>query len=383
MSTTTLPAAPAPFNEDGSNDPNNPTRLNTGVGDSAIWIEGTVSVTDPDYFYIPVPAGSTLSAITLQSYQSTDAIAFFAIQEGTRFSAGTDISRMLAGRHMGPSDIGKNLLPVLSAPITTGVVLWVNQTGAEARYVFSAEFSVLNGPDIVGTSTADTLTGTNAPEKIFGLGGDDTITGGLRADTIDGGAGVDTAVYQGARENYTITRMKEGGFQVSYAGPIIAIWPPPPTEGIDTLLDVERLAFNDVTVAFGQTSTVAQAYRVYKAAFNRDPMQGDAQGLGFWITQMNKGMDLIEVSARFVDSKEFRDLYGTNPTNAQFLTKLYQNVLGRAPEATGYNWWLNELNTNPSKTKAKVLADFSESGENQTGVASLIGNGITYEPWSG
>jgi hypothetical protein len=177
--------------------------------------------------------------------------------------------------------------------------------------------------------------------------------------------------------------MKEGGFQVSYAGPIIAIWPPPPTEGIDTLLDVERLAFNDVTVAFGQTSTVAQAYRVYKAAFNRDPMQGDAQGLGFWITQMNKGMDLIEVSARFVDSKEFRDLYGTNPTNAQFLTKLYQNVLGRAPEATGYNWWLNELNTNPSKTKAKVLADFSESGENQTGVAALIGNGITYEPWVG
>jgi hypothetical protein len=112
-------------------------------------------------------------------------------------------------------------------------------------------------------------------------------------------------------------------------------------------------------------------------------MQGDAQGLGFWITQMNKGMDLIEVSARFVDSKEFRDLYGTNPTNAQFLTKLYQNVLGRAPEATGYNWWLNELNTNPAKTKAKVLADFSESAENQSGVASLIGNGIEYLPWTG
>jgi len=65
------------------------------------------------------------------------------------------------------------------------------------------------------------------------------------------------------------------------------------------------------------------------------------------------------------------------------LTKLYQNVLGRDPEASGYNWWLNELNTNPSKTKAKVLADFAESGENQAGVASLIGSGITYEPWVG
>jgi len=54
-----------------------------------------------------------------------------------------------------------------------------------------------------------------------------------------------------------------------------------------------------------------------------------------------------------------------------------------AAEAQGYNWWLNELNTNPEKTKAKVLADFAESAENQTGVVSLIGNGITYEPWVG
>jgi hypothetical protein len=107
------------------------------------------------------------------------------------------------------------------------------------------------------------------------------------------------------------------------------------------------------------------------------------KGLGYWIEQVDGGMDLVELATRFVDSKEFRDLYGTNPTNAQFLTKLYQNVLGRAPEATGYNWWLNELNNNPSKTKAKVLADFSESGENQTGVAALIGNGIAYEPWIG
>jgi len=78
-----------------------------------------------------------------------------------------------------------------------------------------------------------------------------------------------------------------------------------------------------------------RAYRVYKAAFNRDPMEGDKAGLGYWIGQIDKGMDLIEVSARFVDSKEFKDLYGTNPANAQFLTKLYQNVLGRAPGATG------------------------------------------------
>jgi Ca2+-binding RTX toxin-like protein len=380
MIANNFPAALAPFNEDGSNDPNNPTRLTTETNDIAIWIEGTVSAEDPDYFYIPVPAGSALSAITLQSYQSTDAIAWYALQEGEKFSAGTDISRMLVGRHMGPSDIGKNLLPVLSAPITTGVVLWVNQTGAEARYVFSAEFSVLNGPDIIGTGTADTLTGTNAPERIFGFGGDDTMTGGLRADTIHGGDGIDVAVYQGARENYTITRVKEGELQVSYSGPIIAIWPPPPTEGIDTLIDVERIAFNDATIAYGQTRNAAQAYRIYKAAFNRTP---DNSGLGYWIAQMDKGMDVVSVAARFIDSSEFRSLYRQNPTDAEFLTKVYSNVLARSPDAAGLAWWVNEMKTNPAKTWQKVLADFAESTENQANVASLIANGIEYAPWTG
>jgi len=155
------------------------------------------------------------------------------------------------------------------------------------------------------------------------------------------------------------------------------------TEGTDSLIGVERISFEDVSVALDISGDAGQAYRVYKAAFNRDPMAGDTAGLGFWIDKMDNDMDLIEVSARFIDSNEFRQGYGSNPTSEEFLSKLYTNVLGRQPEASGYNWWLNELNTNPEKTKAKVLADFAESAENQTGVLSLIGNGITYEPWVG
>jgi len=143
---------------------------------------------------------------------------------------------------------------------------------------------------------------------------------------------------------------------------------------------VERLHFIDKALALDIAGDAGQAYRIYKAAFNRVPDDG---GLGYWIAQMDKGMNTVDVAARFIDSLEFRTLYGQNPSNADFLTKVYTNVLGRTPDQGGYNWWLNELNTNPAKTKAKVLADFSESAENQTGVASLIGNGITYEPWVG
>jgi len=128
------------------------------------------------------------------------------------------------------------------------------------------------------------------------------------------------------------------------------------------------------------TGIPGQAYRVYKAAFNREPDQG---GLGYWIAQMDSGMTLIEAAARFIDSNEFRAMYGTSPTDEQYLTKVYQNVLGRNPEPDGYNWWLNEIRTNPEKTRAKVLADFSESTENKAGTAQLVGQGIIYEPWVG
>ena len=147
-----------------------------------------------------------------------------------------------------------------------------------------------------------------------------------------------------------------------------------------TWFNVERLAFLDVSVAFDTSSVAGQAYRIYKAAFDRTP---DGGGLGYWIAQMDKGMGVIEVAARFIDSPEFRALYGQNANISEFLTKVYTNVLDRAPDSAGLDWWVNEMKTNPTKTWQKVLADFSESTENQANVASMIANGITYEPWVG
>jgi len=141
----------------------------------------------------------------------------------------------------------------------------------------------------------------------------------------------------------------------------------------------KRVEFADKTVALDTEAVGGQAYRVYKAAFNREPDQG---GLGYWIAQMDSGMNMVEVAARFIDSNEFRSLYGNNPSDAVFLTRVYQNVLGREPEPAGYNWWLNELRTNPEKTRAKVLADFSESAENKVGVSSLISAGVVFQPYT-
>lgn len=153
-----------------------------------------------------------------------------------------------------------------------------------------------------------------------------------------------------------------------------------PAYKVYDLQHVERLAFADgASFAFDTAGDAGQSYRLYKAAFDRAP---DLPGLGYWIAQMDEGMNLIGVSARFIDSAEFRSLYGSIATDRDFVAKLYLNVLDRAPDGAGLEWWLGQLDTG-AKSRAKVLADFAESPENQANVMTLIANGIPYEPWHG
>jgi hypothetical protein len=143
---------------------------------------------------------------------------------------------------------------------------------------------------------------------------------------------------------------------------------------------VERVEFVDLSVALDTDGGPGQAYRIYKAAFNREP---DSAGIGYWISKLDNEMDMIELAQRFVDSAEFQTVYGTKPSNAEFVAKLYQNVLGRSPDATGYTWWVNKMNTDSSKSFAKVLADFSEGTENTTALAGQLDDGVEFLPWLG
>jgi hypothetical protein len=103
----------------------------------------------------------------------------------------------------------------------------------------SSGFTIANGVIIenaVGSSGNDTITGNSVSNVLTGGLGNDTITGGPSNDTIDGGGGLDTAIFSGARSAYSITHVGTG-LQVS--GP----------DGLDTLTNVERLAFDDITLS--------------------------------------------------------------------------------------------------------------------------------------
>ncbi len=204
-------------------------------------------------------------------------------------------------------------------------------------------------------------------EYIFGFGSSNLNLIGNKNDNIfKGGAGTDTAGFAGNRTNYTISKVSTGWTVSSTA------------EGVDTLTNIERLKFADTAIALDTSGVGGQAYRVYKAAFNRTP---DLGGLGFWISGMDGGVSLNTVAQGFVNSAEFKSVYGASPTNAQIVTRFYDNVLGRAAESGGYNYWLGVLNSGQGSV-AGVLASFSESPENQAALIGVIGNGFQYTPFT-
>lgn len=127
------------------------------------------------------------------------------------------------------------------------------------------------------------------------------------------------------------------------------------------------------TLALDFDGTAGQAYRIYQAAFDRTP---DTAGLSHWIKALDNGMTLQTAANGFVSSAEFQALYGPNISDEAFVGQLYQNVLGRAGEQAGIDYWGGRMAAGVSR--AEVLAGFSESAENIAGVAPAIADGIWY-----
>ncbi|MFD2364959.1 DUF4214 domain-containing protein [Pseudoduganella sp. GCM10020061] len=212
------------------------------------------------------------------------------------------------------------------------------------------------------------LVGTNGADQLSGTAGNDVLRGDGGSDLLNGQGGIDTAAFGAARANFTVAR----------SGTTVTVTDRAGAGGTDTLSNVERIKFGDVSVAVDIDGNGGEAYRIYQAAFDRAP---DMSGVGFWISQLDRGMSLESVAAGFMASTEFTAMYGANPTNRQFVDKLYQNVLDRAGEAAGVNFWVGALDGN-NASRADVLAHFSESAENQANVAEIIGNGFAYVPYA-
>jgi len=184
----------------------------------------------------------------------------------------------------------------------------------------------------------------------------------IKINTISGSSGIDSSYFSGQKKEYTIVNDSSGAIHVL-------------GHNQDNILtNIERLKFDDVSIAFDINGAAGQMYRLYSAAFDRVP---DSSGLGYWINAVDHGNSPKSVANSFIDSIEFKNLYGENTSNEAFVKLLYKNVLNRDPDQGGQAYWLNSLDSGIT-SKADLLFSFSESVENQNNTIALIGNGIEY-----
>jgi len=228
---------------------------------------------------------------------------------------------------------------------------------------YQVTVSSVDRADNATSATQSVTLAINNALNQTGTAGNDTFAMAPGSAAIQGGAGLDTAVYSGVSDNFVLERGVYGFTVRDNWG------------AVDNLINVERIRFDDTMVALDINGSAGQIYRLYQAAFDRVP---DVGGLAFWLARTDVGDSMMQIANYFSQNKEYIDLYA-NTSNEQFVTKLYEHVLDRAPEGGGYDFWVGNLNSGLTN-RDEVLTMFSESPENQANVIGSIVNGIEYPP---
>ena len=246
-----------------------------------------------------------------------------------------------------------------------------------------------SGDDTVSASHGDDTVNAGSGNDIVTMGsGNDTYINHSGNDQLDGGGGFDTADFQDTSlASYRFSFQNNGDINATN---IL-------TSDTLSLKKIENLRFEgedfkteelyDSLVKLSETliqqkelapyrSSIdnvnddtdispleAQLYRTYMGAVGRAP---DQEGFNWWMEQLQTdALDLNETANRFIDSQEFVSLVDIDQNNAvsntEFLDHMYQNVFGREPDIDGYDWWLGRLDN--GETHADAFNDMTQSDE--------------------
>jgi hypothetical protein len=107
--------------------------------------------------------------------------------------------------------------------------------------------------------------------------------------------------------------------------------------------------------------------RLYLATFLRNP---ETAGFTYWMGPGRAGRSLTDIATWFAGSPEFVARYGALD-HGGFIDRIYGNVFGRTPDASGRAYWLGRLDA--GLPRGVLLAQISDSGEYRIRTAPTVG----------
>lgn len=216
---------------------------------------------------------------------------------------------------------------------------------------------------LVGTGANDIIDSGGGQDDIVTKGGDDVVI--VRSQGVEAnlGSGFDIVVVDYDRDQIDFIDSDD---TATYFYPDSG-----DQDDISYFFGVERFDFGNEWLAFDIEGNAGQAYRLYQATYDRTP---DRAGVSFWTAVLDAGQSLQFVADHFVVAGEFVERYGTDTSPTEYVDLLYNNVLDRVPDQSGYDFWVGEMEG--GRTRAEILIDFSESDENQDKTFGQVNQGI-------
>jgi Ca2+-binding RTX toxin-like protein len=221
-----------------------------------------------------------------------------------------------------------------------------------------------------GGDANDTLTGNAVGNVLQGGAGNDTLDGEQGNDTLDGGPGLETALYNGPRQ----------GYQVLVANGAMTVKDMAGSDGSDMLIQVERLHFSDMSVAFdlGATQAAGEA-ALMMGAVAGPALLNDQTVAGRVIAYFDAGNSLLQGATLLLDSGLMSALAGGS-SDAALVQLLFLNIAGSLPDAATLAGVTGLLSSHAlTQAQLLVVAALLDANQTHVNLVGLTASGLAYQ----
>lgn len=186
-------------------------------------------------------------------------------------------------------------------------------------------------------------------------------------NTIDGSQGIDTVKYSTQFSNYIISKNRtneSNNFRVEDKNGI---------DGIDTLLNIERLQFLDAKIAIDLSGNAGQVVKILGAVFGASSVANKSY-VGIGLTYLDGGMNYADLMQLAIDVR-----LGGRGSNADVVNLLYTNVMGSAPDTGSLAFYKGLLDSETyTQGSLGVLAADTSTNTTKINLLGMMQTGVEF-----
>lgn len=219
---------------------------------------------------------------------------------------------------------------------------------------------------IVGTEGNDNLKGSSLSDVIEGRGGNDLLDGGQGNDDLNGGTGIDTAVMPSRLADANVSG-SSGVFSITT-----------PQGGTDRLTSIERVKFDDTSVALDLSGNAGVVAKVLGAVFGKASVHNEVYaGIGLYYA--DGGMSYSDLMTLAIGAR-----LGVGASHRAIVDLLYTNVVGVAPAEADAAYFVGLLDSLVySVSGLGILAADTDLNAANIELVALTQTGLVFMPFVG